>query len=162
MSTKSKKKSKKKTGLSPLLAIIIAIAVVIGGVAVVNTINSPKRQIRATISEFETAYNNMDLDRMVSCCEPRVQSLYSGANSLFGSFAGVDFSTLSSLLPFISDDYKETAPKVEIDIKRIEFTDKTNAVVTCDINYVGDYEEEEELNMVKIDDHWYIAVDSLL
>lgn len=172
MSTKSKKKSKKrkknKSNANSLVAIIIVIALLVGTVTAVKIINSPKRYIKATISTMQNAYNSADLDTMMTCFEPKVQKLYSGANSLFGSFTGMDLSMVTSLLPFASylneesdDDSNSTLPEMNITVESIEMTSNTTATVTCVVKFGSLDSEQTTIDMVKMDKQWYIAVGSL-
>lgn len=172
MSTKSKNKSKKrrnsKSNSNPVVAIIIVIALLVCTITAVKVINSPKRHIKATISTMQNAYNSADLDSMVACFEPKVQKLYSSANSLLGSFTGMDLSTVTSLLPFASyldeesdGDSNSTLPEMNITVESIEMTSNTTATVNCIVKF-GDLDPEQTtIDMVKVDKQWYIAVGSL-
>ncbi len=156
----------KKSG-KIIIALILAAAIALtAGIVVKKTVSSPKRQIKATITEVTEAYNAADIERMVKCFEPSVQTLYSGANSLLGSITGVDISTLSSLLPFASYLDEDAAdiselPKLEITINNIDVTSDSTAVAYCAVKFGNLDPENSAMNMVKVDGNWYLVVDSL-
>lgn len=156
----------KKSG-KIIIALILAVAIAAtAGIIVKKTVSSPKRQIKATITEVTAAYNAADIDRMIKCFEPRVQTVYSGANSLLGSLVGVDISTLSSLLPFdsyLDEDAADISdlPKLEVTVNSIDVTSDSTAVAYCTVKFGSLEPEDSSMSMVKVDDKWYLAVDSL-
>lgn len=142
-----------------IIALVVAAFAVTAGVTIVNkVVDSP----RGTIEKFEDSYNNLDIDSMVECFDPSVRALYSGANSILGELVGFDISDMASLVPFLAnfdeDLSLEDMPKIKIDIKDIDKTSDSTAVVYCVISTSdGSDSEEDELNMVKIDSEWYIS-----
>ncbi|MCH5190733.1 MAG: nuclear transport factor 2 family protein [Oscillospiraceae bacterium] len=152
--------------MKKIVTIIVALAVVtvtvVVGISIVNkVIDSPKN----TIEKFEEAYNSLDVEGMVECFEPSVQALYSGANSLLGNYLGVDFNTIAALAPFIArfdEDFADQQPQIKIDIKDIEKTSDTTAVVYCEMSYTYASDAEEcAIEMVKVDGEWYIDINAL-
>lgn len=113
-----------------------------------------------------SAYNSADMDGLINCFEPAVQSVYKGANSLLNSTVGFDIGTISSLLPFASyldEDIPDASelPKLDISVDDIDITSDSTAVVYCTVQFGSLESESSTMNMVKIDDKWYFAVDSL-
>lgn len=143
-----------------IIAIFIVLAVAVSiGIGVYNKItDSPK----GTIEKFETSYNALDIDSMIECFEPSVQSLYNGANKLLGNLTGFDISDMASMLPFFSyideDVDLSDFPMIDIEINDIDKTSESTAIVYCDIILSDGTEfQNEEIYTVKIDDTWYIA-----
>ncbi|MBS6614014.1 MAG: hypothetical protein KH285_04620 [Anaerotruncus sp.] len=86
-----------------IIALILAAAVALTvGIVAKKFAFSPKKQIKETVAEAVSAYNSADMDGLINCFEPAVQSVYNGANSLFNNTVGFDIGTISSLLPFAS------------------------------------------------------------
>lgn len=145
-----------------LVLVVVVVAVIGGGITIYNRVaDSP----RSTIQNFEDSYNNKDIDGMIECMEPDVQSIYSGANSLMSTFLGMDISDLASMLPFMEavdeDADSSDFPTMDIDITDIVKTSDTTATVYCDITYTSSDSEEtkqgEEIECVKENDVWYIC-----
>ena len=125
-----------------------------------------KKQIKETVAEAVSAYNSADMDGLINCFEPAVQSVYKGANSLLNSTVGFDIGTISSLLPFASyldEDIPDASelPKQDISVDDIDITSDSTAVVYCTVQFGSLEPESSTMNMVKVDDKWYFAVDSL-
>lgn len=146
-----------------IIAVLVVSIVVVVGVKTVNkVVDSPKN----TIERFEKAYNSLDIDGVIECFEPSVQSLYSGANSIMGDLIGFDISDIASFVPFIAyfdDDINMSdMPKIKIDVKDVNKTSDTTAVVLCEISYSQYLDStQEEINMVKIDGDWYFSISDL-
>lgn len=141
-----------------VVLVLVSVTVIVG----VNVVNKVTDSPKGTIERFEDSYNNLDINSMIECFDPSVQALYSGANSILGDLVGFDISDMSSLVPFFSnfdeDLSMDDMPKIKIDIKDIDKTSETTAVVYCIITTSGGaFSEEDELNMVKIDGEWYIS-----
>lgn len=141
-----------------IVAIIACIGVVVGVSIVVikNVTDSPRK----TIERFEDAYNSVDVQGMVDCCDSTTRTLYSGANALVGELAGIDINTFVASIPFLAaldDDINmEDSPKIHIDIKKIHKNDDT-AIVECTIELDGKTEDEiSSIPMIKEDGEWYI------
>lgn len=156
----------KKSGKT-IIALILAAAVALTvGIVVKKVASSPKKQIKETVAEAVSAYNSADMDGLISCFEPAVQSVYKGANSLLNSTVGFDIGTISSLLPFASyldEDIPDASelPKLDISVDDIDVTSDSTAVVYCTVQFGSLEPESSTMNMVKVDDKWYFAVDSL-
>lgn len=139
-----------------VVALVVIISVSVAGVTIYKNYDSPK----GTIEKFVDSYNNMDLDGMIECFDPSVQSLYSGANSLLSDFIGLDMGDLSSMLPFLSEfddsgDYQDL-PKIDIKVLDVDKTSDSTATVLCEISSLGEV-EQDTIEMVKIDGEWYIS-----
>lgn len=150
-----------------IIALILAAAVALTvGIVAKKVASSPKKQIKETVAEAVSAYNSADMDGLISCFEPAVQSVYKGANSLLNSTVGFDIGTISSLLPFASyldEDIPDASelPKLDISVDDIDVTSDSTAVVYCTVQFGSLEPESSTMNMVKVDDKWYFAVDSL-
>lgn len=157
----------KKSGKA-IIALILAAAVALTvGIVAKKVASSPKKQIKETVAEAVSAYNSADMDGLIRCFEPAaVQSVYKGANSLLNSTVGFDIGTISSLLPFASyldEDIPDASelPKLDISVDDIDVTSDSTAVVYCTVQFDSLEPESSTMNMVKVDDEWYFAVDSL-
>lgn len=120
--------------------------------------SSSKKQIKETVAEAVSAYNSADMDGLISCFEPAVQSVYKGANSLLNSTVGFDIGTISSLLPFASyldEDIPDASelPKLDISVDDIDVTSDSTAVVYCTVQFGSLEPESSTMNMVKVDDN---------
>lgn len=150
-----------------IIALILAAAVALTvGIVAKKFAFSPKKQIKETVAEAVLAYNSADMDGLINCFEPAVQFVYKGANSLLNSTVGFDIGTISSLLPFASyldEDIPDASelPKLDISVDDIDITSDSTAVVYCTVQFGSLESESSTMNMVKIDDKWYFAVDSL-
>ena len=146
-----------KTIIKIIIA-VVCIGVVVGvGVVVVNNVTDSPRK---TIERFEEAYNNVDVQGMVDCCDSTTRGLYEGANTLAGELIGIDINTFVDSIPFlaaIDDDIDmDDAPKIHIDIKSIK-KDGDTAIVECEIELDGQTEDEiSQIPMVKEAGEWYI------
>lgn len=162
-----------KTGLVvKIIAVIVAGAVAVtGGVVAVNIISTKEQ--KAVLERFEDCYNSGDLQGVVECFEPSVQTIYNGANSLMGNFLGISFQDIVNCLPFLSDIFEALEgydpmgeiPQLHFDKIKIEKIDDNNCKALCTMlfNYDGDYTEEDvELRLIKEDDSWFISVRELI
>lgn len=118
------------------------------------------------LKDFETAFNERDIDGIVKIFKPSDQSkiklqleLTKGIANIAGDILGVGgigdlFSTdiLSGVLGTAMEDYY-----INIEVISEEYNeDSSQAVVTVKITADGT-EETEELNMIKISDKWYLG-----
>lgn len=148
----------KKSGKA-IIALILAAAVALTvGIVAKKVASSPKKQIKETVAEAVSAYNSADMDGLISCFEPAVQSVYKGANSLLNSTVGFDIGTISSLLPFASyldEDIPDASelPKLDISVDDIDVTSDSTAVVYCTVQFGSLEPESSTMNMVKVDDN---------
>lgn len=157
----------KKAITGKMIAVIVAVVVVVsgGGLLFANR-PTPER----TIKRFETAFNNLQVEDMVECFEPRVQSMYKGASALMNHFIGFspeDMVNIALLaMPFMEEyadegEYVEM-PQIEINILDTDI-DGEYATVTATMAMLvdGEWEEPEqgELYLKEIDGEWYILAE---
>ena len=71
----------KKSGKAIIALILVAAVALTVGIVAKKVASSPKKQIKETVAEAVSAYNSADMDGLISCFEPAVQSVYKGANS---------------------------------------------------------------------------------
>jgi|GEM_PF-5436688 len=150
------------------IIIIVACVLVVSTAAAVilpSIVDSPV----GTIERFEECYNNLDLEGMINCFDPRIQSLYAGANAFVGELTGgLDLSSmpgLALLLSEFTDEEMPEPPQIDIEVTDWEKTSDETAVVYCIITTTmyGESESAEgELPMVKYDDEWFISGDDFI
>lgn len=128
-----------------------------------------------TIERFEDAYNELIIDDMVACFEPRVQMLYSGIQGIVGSLIGFDTEDIISLIcgamPFLEgteiDGETINMLKINIDVQDVE-TDEDYAeayvVITFDDGYGNTDSAEGIMTLVyeEEDNEWYLCADNLM
>ena len=118
------------------------------------------------LKDFESAFNNRDVDGIVKIFNPSDQAnlklqleLAKGVANIAGGFFGVDgigdlFSTdlLSGVLGTAMEDCY-----LDLEVISEEYNeDATKAVVTVKMK-MEDSENTEKLNMVKISNKWYLS-----
>ena len=131
---------------------------------------SDKAKPEDTIKKMETAMNTYDIDKLVECYEPSVQSVYSGIMEVLNLFGDVDFRTVIQALGGVAYLYgdnltEDGVPKVSItvnSIKEIE-EDRVLADLTFEYTYKDKTKkqpsERSYLYLVYIDDTWYLEAD---
>lgn len=126
-----------------------------------------------TIYKLEHAFNNYDVDLMMECYDPAVQSVYDGAVELGGSLLGdVDLgSIITGMGAFANlyDDFSGGAqPKMQIKINSREDITKERCVMNVTVSYVVSEEmrtqmgevpppQTMDVTLVLIEDMWYIS-----
>ena len=153
--------------MKKIIVIVVCFLVVstVAAVVVPQIFDSPV----GTVERFEECYNNLDIEGMMNCFDPTIQSLYAGANAFLGELTGgLDINSLPSfalLLSKFTDEEMPEPPKIKIDVTDWEKTSDETAIVYCVItttmNGVSE-STEGELPMEKYDDEWYISGDEFL
>ena len=82
----------KKTTLIVLAAIVIASSVGI----VISVRQIPKSPVQI-MEQFYNAYNEQDLNTLVTCLDPQVENAYTTLNSTLGTLLGIGFQDIANL-----------------------------------------------------------------
>ena len=124
-----------------------------------------KAKIRSTISAFQTACNELNVEAVVDCLEPTIANLLNAGAGLLGGLLGSSeeevFSSLSSLLGNHSDAIGiESFKTLQIKVNDIAEDGATaNAKVT--LSYIGITGEEKTadatINLKNSSDQWLIS-----
>ena len=152
--------------MKKIIVIVVVIALVATTGVVAGTVlskNSPK----AVLKRFEQAYNDADVNGMVNCFEPKVQSVYNTINSLTSSLIGFSIDDmvnsvlfLAPLLEEYSDEDFGEMPQIRIKPTKVE-KDGDYATVYCTVTLITDgnniESEDGSIETVCVDGEWYIS-----
>lgn len=127
-----------------------------------------KSEIKALISDYETACNDLDFNRVLELVDPSVSSALKLAAGIVGAFSDTDAEELFEKLSDLLSDGKlggnEFFSTVSIEVKEItveEDTATVSAVITYEIGG-EELESESTFYCVCKDDQWYISSYSLI
>lgn len=129
--------------------------------------NSKASQIKDTLSEFEYACRNLDVDAMLDCIDPDVSDPIRLGIALFGTVADMDYEEVVEGLfgnigrgefdsSYEAEDFLDTITVSDVKVK----AQKDTAVVTCKISFelAGEaFNRDTTIDMVRKNDKWYIA-----
>lgn len=148
---------------------IVVVAVVAGiaaGVYFCFFSKTDVEKICDTLERFETAYEQGDLEKCLSCLDSKSRNGMKGAASLGGGIAGMLGLDLGSnaIGSMFGVAIASQSPKLKFDVEEINFTDDEHAVVTAILNSSGlyatkDTSEKVTIEMVKEDSDWYMIED---
>ena len=162
-----------KSMVVKIVAIVLCVATAGAGVGIgVYVANRPTPE--KTIERFEDAYNELMIDDMVACFEPRIQRLYSGVSGILGSLIGLNTSDIIDLvcgaMPFLEgyeiDGMTMNMPKIDIEVKDVEIEDdlaEAYVILTFDDGY-GNTDTTDgfmTLTYDEDDEMWYLCADNL-
>ena len=124
----------------------------------------------ATLRKYVAAYNRYDREGMIECYEPDVQKLYhttvAAGNAVMSS--GFWGAVIGSIAENAQKDAEANKPKLKIKIKGRERLSEDRVVLTVEYTYTAHIQEGKkrktektvetlDVEMVRIDDVWYIA-----
>lgn len=123
-----------------------------------------------TIYKLETAFNNCDVDAILECYEPSVQTMYNGAMEIGGSLlGGIDLKTVVSGLGGFADVFGDQLvdggmPKIKIIINSQQQVTEEKVLMNLTINFIegsSAMRESEVMDvyLILIDDEWYISAE---
>lgn len=130
-----------------------------------------------TVEKLETAFNNYDIEMMLECYEPSVQSMYAGMMEVGGALlGGIDLKTIVQGLGGFTNLYGDSlieggVPQIDIIINSMEEVSEEKVLADLTIKYV--YSEEMLKNLpsntqteermyaylVYIDGTWYLSAE---
>lgn len=125
-----------------------------------------------TINNFVTAYNDLDIDAMVDCCEPKLQKIYKAGVGAAGSIAGFNANEiLNGAGAFSSIVLGDKNAKISIEILSINYPIKNIAEVETNFiftpaAYMNGYSETQQqqtieiLTLKRINYKWYMGSES--
>lgn len=133
---------------------------------------SKASQIKDTLSEFEYACRNLDVDAMLKCIDPDVSDPIRLGMAVFSTITGTDYEDIVDVLfanisegefgtSFDAKDFLSTISVSDVKVK----TKKNTATVTCKISFelAGEqFERDAAIDMGKRDDKWYITYFEIL
>ena len=120
-------------------------------------------EIKATLTEFQYACQNLDVKAMLNCIDSDISRPVSNGLSVLGLFLDTDAEDLVEevfdlLFDWEVDPYAFLSGIEFSDIKIEE--DGDTAVVNCIlvVEISGErLEYDSEIDMIQVDDHWYIS-----
>ena len=127
---------------------------------------SKASQIKDTLSEFEYACHNLDVNAMLKCIDPDISDPIRLGLALVSTFTDADYEDLVDGLfnnigdsefgsSFDAEDFLNTISVSDAKLK----TKKHRATVTCKINFelAGEqFKRDATIEMIEKDDKWYI------
>lgn len=127
---------------------------------------SKTSQIKDTLSEFEYACRNLDVNAMLKCIDPDISDPIRLGLALVSTFTDADYEDLVDSLfdnigasefgsSFDAEDFLSTISVSDAKLK----TKRHSATVTCKVNFelAGEqFKRDATIEMVEKDDKWYI------
>lgn len=156
-----------------IIAVVLVVATAGAGVGIgVYVANRPTPE--KTIERFEESFNELMIEDMVACFEPRVQMIYSGVSGIIGSLIGLDTADIIDLvcgaMPFFEgyevDGTTMNLPKIDIEVEDVVTEGdyaEAYVILSVDDGY-GNYDTTEgymSLVFEEEDDMWYLCADNL-
>jgi len=145
------KKSPAKKIIAALLVVAVAVA------AFLFFFRSDEQLIRARFDTLATAYNEGNVNKLVSCFDHRTQSELKAVIRLTSSVLGVDISDLYTVLVGLSPEIAALTGEdatVTITVHAIRISGRTASVDTT--FSVGGESDDVTFSMVKEGLQWYI------
>ncbi len=142
------------------LALFLVIIMALGCFSSCKKYDKPTNEelIENRITTFVTAYNNGDMDTVLSCLDAKTRNAFQAMLNLLGGLAGsvagfdIDLSDLFSLgVSTTSGDF------MKLEITDITVIDNTNATATTSMNLPGAGVQTIYFVMVYENDGWYIG-----
>jgi len=128
---------------------------------------SKSSKIKDTLSEFEYACQNLDVDAILDCIDPDIADPIRFAVALYSGATGQDYE---DFLDSVFDDLVAGVFGIDFDpydfLSTISFTDikvktkKDYATVTCELNFeiAGEqFKRDATIYMIENDENWYVA-----
>ena len=139
-----------------LIALFLVAGIAAGGSKIYHTVVITPEH---TIQQFERAYNEWDIDKMMECMSPEIQREYRsvrGLAGLFGLSPSDLFATVMGITQWSGEDLD--IGSIEIEVLSVEYDDDTHATVTAEITLgtKSTHSETDEIALQKIDGKWYI------
>lgn len=143
------------------IAIILAAAVITGGIIAVVVMPNDEEQIVSRLNDFAASYNEGDLDGMIKCLTPENQRAMESAmklgSALGSGLLGVDMDVrdlMGSVMGF-SQAVPGLQTTMYIKVYEISVSSDTSASADIAMCY-GGIEDRGTISMKKVDGDWYI------
>ncbi len=116
-----------------------------------------------TVQKFVKAYNNNNAEDMLSCMDPGTQQYFTGILSLLAGTNGYDvFGMFEEVIGHFSDYSGSLEPAVDhIEVIDVKYDTDSHAIVHVKWSYSagdGSFYEEDYIDMIKIENKWYITL----
>ncbi|MDO4731244.1 MAG: zinc-ribbon domain-containing protein [Clostridia bacterium] len=139
-----------------IVSIVLLVSLIAGMVFVVFSITANGDQgVKECLSNFETCYNNSDIDGLIECFNDDTQDVVNAAVGLSSEFFGVDTSKILSIVLGFGTEisgYKN----LNIEVENITKETKTSAIADTTFDF-GDKQFEISLSLTKENGKWYIS-----
>lgn len=155
--------------LKNALKTVVSITILVGIATAVYFFFFSKTDVEKicdTLEKFETAYEQGDITKCLSCLDSKGRNGLTGAASLGGSIAGMFGVDLGSnaVGNLFGVAVAAQNPKLHFEVKEIIFTDDEHAKVSAILHSSGlyatkDTSEKVSFEMVKEDSDWFMVED---
>lgn len=153
--------------MKKVLRYLVTIVLIVTMTMEMTGCTSKASQIKDTLSEFEYAARNLDVNAMLKCIDPDISDPIRLGLALVSTFSDADYEDLVDGLfdnlgasefgsSFNAEDFLSTISVSDPKIK----TKKNRAVVTCKLSFelAGEqFTRDATIEMIEKDDKWYIA-----
>lgn len=142
---------------------LIAFALILTVLLTVCGCTNEKRELQALITEFESACNVLDFDRVLACLQPKTADAIKVASGVLGFFTNADTDTmceaLASALSLVNLGGTDSFRSLQIEVKEIR-TEETKAQMDTVFTY--DFQGKSVSKNVTVKcvyefENWYIS-----
>lgn len=124
----------------------------------------PEDDVKAVISEFQTACNELNYDKVMTCLSPDINDAVGVASDVIGFFTDTDTKELFEILAkVLTSDWvvgMDFFESIQIQTKYVEMSTETSALVFSGVRYAsGEIEKQEYVVFTcqQIEGKWYIS-----
>lgn len=113
-----------------------------------------------TIRKMERALNNLDMKELIECYEPQVQKMYNEIFKFNENLMGMDIgSLLGGFTNIYGKEFGLEMPEITINIDNQEYISSEQVKMRLTIHYQNSTISDEtvDINLIRIDDIWYIS-----
>lgn len=113
-----------------------------------------------TIRKMERALNNLDMEELIECYEPQVQKMYNEIFKFDENLMGMDIgSLLGGFTNIYGNEFGLEMPEITINIDNQEYISSEQVKMGLTIHYQNSTMSDEavDINLIQIDDIWYIS-----
>ena len=124
---------------------------------------SDEVKIESVLNTFTEAYNEKDIEKMITCLDPKTQKMFDGVFGIASSLAGFNVSDILNIGSYFASEYADDMP-LEIKVLNVRLINKNKAEVDA-IFILGNEHENITIPMAKKDasffedffsNNWYI------
>lgn len=156
----------KKTNNSLVKIIIVAVVGIAIAVVAKGLISNMAHSPKAVIKEFESAYNDKNIVKIVDCLDPDTQALIGNVLDIASYFVSDEqmLEMANNILDLAQNTDDKTLQNIKNSTLELEVIDveKDGNYVYVTVNYSFYYDDQELLNdqitikTIKVDGKWYI------
>lgn len=113
-----------------------------------------------TIRKMERALNNLDMEELIECYEPQVQKMYNEIFKFDENLIGMDIgSLLGGFTNIYGNEFGLEMPEITISIDSQDYISSDQVKMGLTIHYQNSTMSDEviDINLIRIDDIWYIS-----